>query len=107
MNHHLQTLLQEIKNLNIQNGPNSSQKLKNYIKKTYEEICNNDPLTDWQKIKIAYAVAAYKINWLYLSKFSLMLAFEDPQNISQEKWHVIYLKETADQIDIAKLIDEI
>lgn len=107
MNTNQKILLTEIESLIIQDNPNATQNLKDYIRNTYENFNTSENITDWQKIKIAGAIAAYKINWLYLSKCSLILAYEDPKNISQEPWHIAHCKEAADHINLADLIDDI
>jgi hypothetical protein len=94
-------LLENIETSDLENDSQAFSQLIFSIMNFY-----NRDLTDWQKIKIAYAIAAYKTNWLYLCKFSLTLALENPEKISKDPLYASY-KDIARKIDIEKLISEI
>jgi len=103
----LNDLLQEIENLNIENNTQAQSQLNEYIKKTYNLFCKTGSITDWQKIYIVQAIAAYKINWLFLCKFSLISAFEDDERISKEPGYVARCKETVEKLNMDELLSNI
>ena len=104
----LENLLQGIEELEIEHDlPQAKFQLNNYIKKIYEIIKEDSAISDWQKIQISSAIAAYKVDWLFLCKYSLLLAFESEDMISKETRYVVRHKEMAKRIDLDQLISKL
>ncbi len=99
-------ILEALDNL-VTRTPQATQQLKELINYTYDLISACGKITDWQKIRLAEAVSAYKINWLDSCKFSLLLALENPLRISQEPRHLKHCKDFADTINIEEFISEL
>jgi hypothetical protein len=100
-------ILEALDKLVIVNNPQVAQQLRELINCTYDLVSSEGKITDWQKIRIAEAISAYKIYWLHSCKFSLLLALEDPLHISQEPQYLKHCKDFADSIDIEKFLFEL
>jgi len=67
----------------------------------------NGNLSDWQKVKMSYAIKCYKNEYYDAAIVSLNLALEESEKISQEPWHIKKLKEEAQQTNLEKEISEL
>lgn len=85
----------------------SADNARDNIKETYLSLRIYGTLTDWQIIKIAQAIDAYKIGWFHLAMSCLDLALLKDEEISQESWNLERVRQAAQGIDIESMIREI
>lgn len=69
--------------------------------KTYGAISN------WQIIKLAEAIEAYKIGWFHLAMNCLDFALLNDEEIFQEPWNLERIKQEAKWLDIEKMMGEV